>query len=374
VTSRKVLVALGAARHLDADLILDLGDLHPAQHGALQLALDLEGDVITGADARVGLLHRSAEKLFEARDYRQILMLANRHDWLSAFSSELGVALTIEAAMGIIPPERATWARTLLAEVNRVTASLLLIGAVVPQASPSLAVREELQELQERATGGRVHPMITRIGGLAHPLAPDWLDDLERVLAGLTDQLPAVRKSVTTAMQAHTGVAELTTADALSIGVSGPVARASGVDLDLRRDAQLLSYPELASLIDVPIATAGDIPARYQVLLAQIAVSVALACAAAARLRELGEGPVNVPLPKVVRVPESTSYGEFEGPLGRSGYLLSSVGEKTPWRLKLRTPSFANVQALARALPGTPLAALAPAVTSFFFVVGDIDR
>jgi len=374
VTSRKVLVALGAARHLDADLILDLGDLHPAQHGALQLALDLEGDVITGADARVGLLHRSAEKLFEARDYRQILMLANRHDWLSAFSSELGVALTIEAAMGIIPPERATWARTLLAEVNRVTASLLLIGAAVPQASPSLAVREELQELQERATGGRVHPMITRIGGLAHPLAPDWLDDLERVLAGLTDQLPAVRKSVTTAMQAHTGVAELTTADALSIGVSGPVARASGVDLDLRRDAQLLSYPELASLIDVPIATAGDIPARYQVLLAQIAVSVALACAAAARLRELGEGPVNVPLPKVVRVPESTSYGEFEGPLGRSGYLLSSVGEKTPWRLKLRTPSFANVQALARALPGTPLAALAPAVTSFFFVVGDIDR
>ena len=374
MTSRQVLVALGAARHLDADLILDLGDLHPAQHGALQLALDLEGDVITGADARVGLLHRSAEKLFEARDYRQILMLANRHDWLSAFSSELGVALTIEAAMGIIPPERATWARTLLAEVNRVTASLLLIGAAVPDAVPSLGIREELQELQERATGGRVHPMITRIGGLAHPLAPDWLDDLKRVLARLTDQLSAMCEAVSASMAPLTGVAVITRDDALSIGVSGPVARASGVDLDLRRDAQLLAYPELAPLIDIPIATTGDIPARYRVLLAQIPVSIALACAAADRLRELGEGPVNVPLPKVVRVPESTSYGEFEGPLGRSGYLLSSVGEKTPWRLKLRTPSFTNVQALARALPGTPLAALAPAVTSFFFVVGDIDR
>ena len=374
MTSRQVLVALGAARHLDADLILDLGDLHPAQHGALQLALDLEGDVITGADARVGLLHRSAEKLFEARDYRQILMLANRHDWLSAFSSELGVALTIEAAMGIIPPERATWARTLLAEVNRVTASLLLIGAAVPDAVPSLGIREELQELQERATGGRVHPMITRIGGLAHPLAPDWLDDLKRVLARLTDQLPAICEAVSASMEPLTGVAVITRDDALSIGVSGPVARASGVDLDLRRDAQLLAYPELAPLIDIPIATTGDIPARYRVLLAQIPVSIALACAAADRLRELGHGPVNVPLPKVVRVPESTSYGEFEGPLGRSGYLLSSVGEKTPWRLKLRTPSFTNVQALARALPGTPLAALAPAVTSFFFVVGDIDR
>jgi NADH-quinone oxidoreductase subunit D len=179
---------------------------------------------------------------------------------------------------------------------------------------------------------------------------------------------------VTTAMQAHAGVAVLTTADALSIGVSGPVARASGVDLDLRRDAALLFYPQLEDLLKVPVASAGDIPSRYEILLAQLPVSIDLIAAASARLRELGEGPVNVPLPKVVRVPESTSYGEFEGPLGRSGYLLSSIGEKTPWRLKLRTPSFTNVQALARALPGTPLAALAPAVTSFFFVVGDIDR
>ncbi len=374
MTTRQALVAIGAARHLDADLVLDLGDLHPAQHGALQLALELDGDLIVGADARVGLLHRSAEKLFEARDYRQILMLANRHDWLSAFSSELGVALTIEAAMGIVPPVRATWSRTLLAEVNRITASLLLIGAAVGEAAPILDVREDLQELQERATGGRVHPMITRIGGLARPLDARWLDDLARVLALLTHQLPAVGEAVTSAMQAFAGCAVLTTDDALSIGVSGPVARASGVDLDLRRDAALLAYPELASLIDVPVFVAGDIPARYEVLFAQIPVSIALACAAADRLRELGEGPVNVPLPKVVRVPESTSYGEFEGPLGRSGYLLSSIGEKTPWRLKLRTPSFTNVQALARSLPGTPIAALAPSVTSFFFVVGDIDR
>ena len=124
----------------------------------------------------------------------------------------------------------------------------------------------------------------------------------------------------------------------------------------------------------MPVASAGDIPSRYEILLAQLPVSIALIAAASARLRELGEGPVNVPLPKVVRVPEGTSYGEFEGPLGRSGYLLSSIGEKTPWRLKLRTPSFTNVQALARALPSTPLHALGPAVTSFFFVVGDIDR
>jgi NADH-quinone oxidoreductase subunit D len=374
VTTRQALVALGAARHLDADLVLDLGDLHPAQHGALQLALELDDDVIVGADARVGLLHRSAEKLFEARDYRQILMLANRHDWLSAFSSELGVALTIEAAMGIVPPERATWSRTLLAEVNRITASLLLVGAAVPQGDQALEIREALQVLQERATGGRVHPMITRIGGLAQPLAPEWLGDLARTLSGLSDAFPSIRDAAGAALAPFAGLAVLTRDDALSLGVSGPVARASGVDLDLRRDEPLLAYPALAQVLDVPVASAGDIPSRYEVLLAQVPVSIALVAAATDRLRELGEGPVNVPLPKVVRVPEGTEYGEFEGPLGRSGYLLSSIGEKTPWRLKLRTPSFTNVQALARSLPGTGLHALGPAVTSFFFVVGDVDR
>ena len=374
MANREVLVALGAARYLDADLVLDLGDLHPAQHGALQIALELDGEVIVAADIRVGLLHRSAEKLFEARDYRQILMLANRHDWLSAFSSELGVALTIETAMGIVPPERATWSRTLLAELNRITATLLMVGAATSLAQRALEVRESLVTLQEKATGGRVHPMITRIGGLAHPLSALWLDELATACDLLTSQLPAISDAMGATTELLRGVAVLSRADAISLGVTGPVARASGLDRDLRRDDPSLAYAELAPLLSVPGSSRGDIPSRYETLLAQVPVSIALIAECSDRLRALGDGPVNVPLPKVVRVPEGLTYGQCEGPLGVSGYLLASVGEKTPWRLKLTTPSFTNVQALALALPGTPLIHLGAAVMSCFFVVGDIDR
>ena len=132
--SLHVTAAIGMARYLgspDEDRIaLDLGDYHPGNHGGLEIDLDIDASgMITGAEVRPGLMHRSAEKLFEARDFRQIMMLANRHDWLSGVSSELGVALAVEKATGIAPPARATWSRMLLAEAGRIGASALLLGA-----------------------------------------------------------------------------------------------------------------------------------------------------------------------------------------------------------------------------------------------------
>lgn len=369
---QELLVAVGAARYLDHDYVLELDDLHPASHAALQIRITLDDQgLISTADPQVGLLHRSAEKLFEARDYRQIMMLANRHDWLSAFSSELGVALTVEAAMGIYPPPRATWTRTLLAEMNRVSASLLLLGAPTRDLQ-LLQLRERFLTLQELASGGRVHPMINRIGGLAHPLTEQWITELMTVIDELNSQLPAITAATEEATAPFAGYAVLSKADAIAYGVTGPVGRASGLDLDLRRDDPYLSYGELADLLIVPTSAAGDLPARYRMLLDQIPVSLNLMSACTDHV--LGLGEINVPLPKVVKVPESTSYGQVEGPLGVSGYLLVSIGAKSPWRLKLRTPSLSNVQAMAIAVSGLPLADLGPALMSFFFVVGDIDR
>lgn len=368
----EVLVGIGAARYLDADIVLDLADLHPAQHGALQIALTIDGGVITHADPRVGLLHRSTEKLFEARDYRQLMMLANRHDWLSSFTSELAIALVIESAMGITPPERAIWSRMLLAELNRLSASLLLIGAILPTGNDAIRLRATLSELQETATGGRVHPMINRIGGLAQPLNDPWLASLADVLVDLERTLQPLRLSVASVNAPLAGVAPLSYGDAVAYGVTGPVGWASGLDLDVRRDAPYLAYGEIPN--SGSIATAGDIPARYEALINQLAPSVTTMRLAADRLRELGEGPVDVPLPKVVRVPEGVSYRQVEGPLGAIGIVLVSAADKTPWRLKLRTPSFSNVQGLARALVGTNVDHLAAAVMSFFLVIGDIDR
>ena len=365
------------AAHLDCDRVLTLNDYHPSAQPGFQLQVTASDDVITGADVRVGLMHRGAEKLFEARDYRQIMMLANRHDWLSAFSSELGIALAVEAATGITPPERATWIRTLLAEANRVSVALAFLAPVALDEGARAVLfnaREQLTAFQERATGGRVHPMFTRIGGVAAPLPAERLDDCADLIALLATAARAAVDAADSLQETHAGLASLSRADAVAMGTSGPVGRASGLDLDLRRDDAYAAYGELADVISVPVLETGDAAARYAVLAAQVPVSLALMSACVERLRELGDGPIDVLLPKAVRVPEGVTHAWMEGPLGIAGYLLASMGEKTPWRLKVRSASFNNVQAMAPALVGVRLDRLADAVMSFMFVVGDIDR
>ena len=164
------------------ELTLSLGPHHPSSHGALQLRLSMEGDRIVSCEPVVGFLHRGVEKLFEARDYRQLLVLANRHDWLSAFSSELGVVLAVERLLGLEVPPRATWARTLLAELNRVLSHLAFLGAapVGPDgagaAAEAFGGREAVQAVMEEISGGRMHFMFNRVGGLKEDLPAGWLD------------------------------------------------------------------------------------------------------------------------------------------------------------------------------------------------------
>lgn len=372
-----LLLGVGVAADLDCDRVLALSEYHPSAQPGFQLQVRVSEGIVVEADPRLGLMHRGAEKLFEARDYRQIMMLANRHDWLSAFSSELGIALAVEAATGITPPERATWIRTLLAEANRVSVALAFLGPVAPDAgrrSSLLAAREWLTELQERLTGARVHPMFTRIGGVAAPIGRHALDDCADVVTRLEPIAALCTEAARDLADSLSGLAVLSHDAAIAMGASGPVARASGVDLDLRRDDAYVAYAELADLLIVPTLSAGDAAARYEVLAAQVPVSLELMAASIDRLRTLGDGPIDVLLPKAVRVPEGLTHAWMEGPLGIGGYLLASMGEKTPWRLKIRSASFNNVQAMAPALVGVPLDRLADAVMSFLFVVGDVDR
>jgi NADH-quinone oxidoreductase subunit D len=370
-----LLLGVGVAAHLPCDEELTLADAHPSTHPGFQLRVSVTDSVVTSADPAVGLMHRSAEKLFEARDYRQAMLLANRHDWLSAFSNEVGVALAIESSLGITPPERATWTRTLLAELNRVFASLAFLAPVAGPARPDVdALREHLTVIQERVTGARVHPGFARIGGVAAPVAPTQLSQVEAAM----DRLIAIQPMTTEAVDSYaaplSGIARLSGDDALAFATSGTVAWASGLDLDLRRDDPYLAYGELAPLLQVPVRTQGDVPARYGVLLDQLPVSAVLVRACVEQLRRLGDGPVDVPLPKVVRLPEGITYAWIEGPIGISGCLIASAGDRTPWRMKIRSASFATMPAMAHALPGTPYPRLADAVMSFPFVMGDVDR
>ncbi len=376
-----------AGRQAADDVVLDIGPQHPSTHGVLRLRLALDGDRITSAAPVIGYLHRGAEKLFEVRDYRQIIMLANRHDWLGAFANELGIVLAAERLLGLRVPERGVWARTLLAELNRALSHLMFLasypqelcdGAREPASVPgAFQARETLQAVMEEVSGGRMHYMFNRVGGLKDELPFGWLDRVRASVADTRDALAEIEAIIlgNAAFRRHTrGIGRLTRDHVLQYGVSGPIARASAVDFDLRRDEPYLAYRELRDVLRIVTRQEGDCLARFECLLDQLTVSLDLADACARRLARLPRGPVNVRLPKVLKVPEGHAYAWTEAPLGISGYYLVSKGEKTPWRLKLRAASFSNVQALTEMLPGSMVGDLVPILGSMFFIVGDIDK
>lgn len=384
--TRTLDVGIGDDTLASADMVLNIGPQHPATHGVLRLRVVLDGERVVSADPIVGYMHRGAEKLFEVRDYRQITVLANRHDWLSAFANELGVVLGVEAMLGMEVPERAVWARTLLAELNRVLNHLMFLGSyplelgAITPIFYSFREREDIQAVMEEISGGRMHFMFNRVGGLKEDLPAGWLDRVSAAVAALRSRMPQLEALIVgnEILDARTkGVGRLSHDLACAYGVSGPIARASGVDVDLRRDAPYLAYGELFAEGGpgrVVTRTAGDSLARLEVLLEQTHVSLDLADACVERMRSLEQGPINLRLPKVLKVPEGDRYTATENPLGFNGYHLVSRGEKTPWRLKLRSASFGNVQVLSEVLPGCLVSDLVAVLGSMFFVVGDVDK
>src|SRR3954463_7318946 len=177
-------------------MVLNIGPQHPATHGVLRLALTLDGERIVNAVPIVGYMHRGAEKLFEARDYRQILVLANRHDWLSAFSNELGVVIAVERMLGMEVPRRAVWTRTLLAELNRVLNHLMFLGSYPLEVGAITPIfyafreRETLQRVMEEVSGGRMHYMFNRVGGLKEELPAGWTARARTAVADVRSRMP----------------------------------------------------------------------------------------------------------------------------------------------------------------------------------------
>jgi NADH-quinone oxidoreductase subunit D len=381
LTERTVAIGSGAAELATEDMVLNIGPQHPATHGVLRLRLTLAGERITEVEPIIGYMHRGAEKLFEVRDYRQIIMLANRHDWLSAFANELGVVLAAERMLGIEVPPRAVWARTLMAELNRVLNHLMFLGSYPIELGAITPIfyafreRETLQAVMEEATGGRMHYMFNRVGGVKEDLPAGWLTRVRQAIADVRKGARDIENLIrgNEIFHARTkGIGVLTAETAAAYGVSGPIARASGLDFDLRRDEPYLAYGSL----EVPVITrtAGDCLARFECLADQVAVSLDLAEQCADRLSALPPGPINVRTPKVLKIPEGHTYAWTENPLGINGYYLVSRGEKTPWRLKLRTASFNNIQVLPELMRGTLVADMIAILGSMFFVVGDIDK
>jgi NADH-quinone oxidoreductase subunit D len=359
--------------------LMDLGPDHPSRSGIVEIVCRLDGDLIGEAEIRPGASHRSAEKLFEVRDYRAVLALANRHDWQAPFAGELGAALTIERALRLTPPPRATWRRTVLAEHARLHSHLGFLSAVPARLAPDAvlaqrvhAAREALREQLADLTGNRVHPMACRLGGLAVDADQRWLD-AEVQLAETVGDLAVELRALLVQAGLPRGVAMIDPAVARTYGVTGPAARAAGIDTDLRRSVPYLAYADL----DVPALPVSDHPGDAVSRLlawADELESTSSLLASAVRGTTRTDGPVSVKLPKVMRVPVGDTYLAHEAPLGRAGWWLVSRGEKVPWRLKLRTASFSHMAALEAVLPGTRVADLPLAVASVGYVVGDLAK
>jgi NADH-quinone oxidoreductase subunit D len=347
----------------------------PASHGMLRIDCQIADDTIVSATPLLGSMHRGAEKLFESRDYRQVIGLANRHEWLSAFSGEVGVAQLLETALGIEVPEAAQWLRTFLLEFNRVTSHLAFLAGF-PWENNDLtknlrASRELWVNHYQLYTGSRMHPMLTRIGGLTHAPQASWLEDVTQLCF---DTAAIVLETNWELLLTHfTGIGVLPKSEALDQAISGPVARASGYAIDARENAIGVKYQELESFA-VVLQTGGDVRSRLLQLVDEVTVSLAMISELIEPCIKRVDEEVNVLLPKVVRVPEGSYEHSIETPLGIASWFLVSRNDKLPYRLKLRPASLHTVLALSTVLKNSQRNDFDAIIASMPFVSGDADR
>jgi NADH-quinone oxidoreductase subunit D len=360
------------------DMTLNIGPQHPATHGVLRIVIDVDGERIIKARPVVGYMHRGFEKLAEARDYRQIIALVNRHDWLSAFCNELGVALAVERMMELEVPDRAQWIRTLMCEWNRVLNHLMFVGSFGLELGAITPVffafreREDIQHLMESATGGRLHFTYCRVGGLKEDLPRGFLAasrQLTKTVRMRTDEYRDLLLGNEIFIGRTKGVGALSPDVAIDYGVTGPALHATGVAEDARVTEPYVKYGEVD--VKVPLGENGDSYDRFKVLLDRIDASLDIVDQC---IDNIPPGPVSLKMPKVVKAPEGAIYVRMENPLGQCGYYLVSDGSRTPWRMKMRTPSFNNISMVPHLLEGALISDMIAILGSVYFVVGDVDR
>jgi NADH-quinone oxidoreductase subunit D len=369
---------ISSGRLVTEQMVLNVGPQHPATHGVFRLLATLDGEELVEADPIIGYMHRGYEKLVEQRDYRQITNLVSRMDWLSGINNELPLALAVEELMGIEVPPRAQYLRVALCEMNRILNHLMFfasfgaeLGAITPTFY-AFREREDIQMAMEMTTGGRMHFGFFRPGGLKEDVPRGFYD---QALAGVRQVIRRMPDYEDLLLgneifkQRTIGVGILETDVAYSYGVSGPIARGSDIDFDIRVDEPYSSYDHFD--FNVHSAPNGDCFDRFWVLIHEVYESARIVEQA---LEGMPTGPVMGKVPRVIQAPQGEVYVRCENPLGELGMYLISDGDRRPYRLKIRTPSYSNVSALSHVLKGTFVADMIAILGSFFFVLGDIDR
>jgi NADH-quinone oxidoreductase subunit D len=385
-------------------MTVNMGPQHPSTHGVLRLVLELDGETILSASPTIGYLHTGIEKTTERKKWQQVVPLVERMDYLSAQSNSLAFCLSVENLLGIDVPERVKWIRVLLAELQRINSHLVFLGAhglelgAVSVLMYCFRERELLLNINEMIAGFRMFPSYMRVGGLREDLPRGFHGAVRAFLDGFPAKLDDYEDLLTKnpIYCARTkGVGRISHDDALACSLVGPIARASGVNYDVRKAFPYLGYETFD--FAVPVATEGDVYERYRVRVAEMRESTSLCRQALERITPTGPhavaDPRITPPPKDrvytemealiqhflihsqgFTVPPGEAYVPVEGPRGEQGFYVVSDGTNRPCRVKARPPSLLACQALEKMIVGGLIADVIAVIGSIDVVMGDVDR
>ena len=360
------------------EIVLNMGPQHPSTHGVLRVKLRLDGEKVIGSECVIGYLHRGVEKIAEHRTYTQFAPYVDRMDYVAAVSNGLGYCDAVEKLLGAEAPLRARVIRTILTELQRIASHLfwlgthaLDIGALTPLFY-CLREREEILKIFEKYCGARLTTHAFRIGGLQYETYSGFEKEVKNFLTFFRPKIDEYEELLTTNriwVERTKNVGVISGVDCIALGVTGPVLRASGVKWDLRKAQPYANYKNFD--FDIPIGENGDTYDRYLVRMAEMRQSVRIIEQA---VDALPEGPIMAKVPKVMKPPVGEVYHSIESPKGELGYYIVSDGSTQPYRVRVRPPSFVNLQALDVMCRGQLVADVIAVIGTLDIVLGEVDR
>ncbi|MBZ5537345.1 MAG: NADH-quinone oxidoreductase subunit D [Acidobacteriia bacterium] len=361
-----------------SELIINMGPQHPATHGVYRVRLHLDGEKVLGAESYIGYLHRGVEKLGEHGDYRHYGPILDRMDYVASVSNNLGYCEAVEKLLGVQIPPRAQYLRVILTELQRIASHLVWLGTHAMDIGAMTIFlycfreREKILNIFEKYFGARLTTNSFRIGGLQFDTYDgfeaeclDFCNDFPRRIAEYEQILSDNRIWIGRTR----GIGILKAEDAIALGVTGPVLRGSGVKFDIRKAFPYECYADLD--FDIPIGEMGDTYDRYLVRNEEMRQSRRIVMQA---IEKLPDGPIMGKVTKVIRPPAGEVYHAIEAPKGELGFFVVSDGTTTPYRTRIRPPSFVNLQALPPMVRGQLVADVVAIIGTIDIVLGEIDR
>ncbi len=366
-----------AEKGIQKDFYVNMGPQHPSTHGVLRIVLKVEGEKVISSETVLGYAHRGVEKMAESKTYIQMMPVMDRFDYVSSMLFEWAYVGCMEKALGITPPERAEYIRVIMGELNRIASHLLWAGAFLLDLgafTPFLWLfdaRERIMDMFEEVTGQRMTNNYFKIGGVADDLTPEFfrmLDDFLKMIRQRMEDTETLIESIIF-LERVKDIGFITKDDVRDYALTGPVARGSGVNFDLRKNEPYSIYSRFD--FDIPLGEKGDCYDRYKVRMKEVIQSVRIIEQAA---KAIPEGPFAEKAPKIVKLPEGEYYFAVETSRGLLGVYLVSDGTANPYRFKLRDPAFSNLSILDKLLPENKISDVVAILGSIDVVIPEIDR